>query len=374
MRWMTRGLRVVLLLVLAAAGHAGAKDWVVGQIGPFTVLPVPDAIQLGEGMSAFFTAANERGGINGAHIEFFQLDDAYNADKFVERFREAMARQPVALLSPLGSASVKRMLDMRLLDTSDVVVLNAIPGAEALRNPGHPKLFHLRAGDRQQIEKIVRHVHTLGIQRLGVVHQDIPMGQSGVSVASEAVRDAGALQMIPVMSSGTEAALGHAADVLVKADAQSVLVIGSPKFSVDAMAALQKRGLRNSMFALSYLVPSDLARALGPSARGVGISQAMPNPMGVVLPVQREFQAAMRRRYPALQQYSVFHLEGFLCAKLFYEVARRLKEPSASAFAATLHRMGDIDLGGYHLDFSRGNVGSTFVDIAVADERGKLVY
>lgn len=375
MRWMTRLRRTALLLALAATTTgANAKDWVVGQIGPFTVLPVADAVQLGEGMQAFFAAANERGGINGSRIDFFQLDDAYNADTFVDRFKEAMARRPVALLAPLGSAAIKRMLDLRLLDQHEVVVLNAIPGAEALRSPGHPSLFHLRAGDRQQIEKVVRHVRTLGIERLGLVYQDIPMGQSGASVATEAVRNTQGLALVSAPSAATEAALTQAAQSLLRGGAQATLVIGSPKFSVDAISTLQRHGLRNAAFALSYLVPQDLAKALGSTARGVGISQAMPNPMGVVLPVQREFHAAMRKRHPKLAQYSVFHLEGYLSAKLFYEVARRLKEPSPGAFAATLHSLGEIDLGGYRVDFSRGNVGSTFVDIAVTNEAGKLVY
>ena len=82
----------------------------------------------------------------------------------------------------------------------------------------------------------------------------------------------------------------------------------------------------------------------------------------------------MRRQYPGLDRYSVFHLEGYLCAKLYAEVARRLKEPSAAEFARTLRGMGEIDLGGYRVDFSRGNAGSSFVDIAVSDERGKLIY
>lgn len=127
------------IAIASAAGPAAARNWVVGQIGPFTVLPVPDATQLGEGAQAFFSVANERGGIRGEKIEFFQLDDTYSADKFIERFHEATARKPIALLSPLGSAAVKRMLDTKLLDNADTVVLNAVPGAESLRRPGHEK-------------------------------------------------------------------------------------------------------------------------------------------------------------------------------------------------------------------------------------------
>jgi branched-chain amino acid transport system substrate-binding protein len=369
------GKAIVLAGVLfIASAPALAKEWVVGHVGPFTVLPVPDAVQVGEGASAFFSAQNDRGGINGERIDFFQLDDAYNADKFTQRFQEAMARHPVALLSPLGSASVKRMLDEKLLDGADTVVLNAIPGAEALRKPGHAKLFHLRAGDRQQIEKIVRHVETLGHTRLGVIHQDIPMGTSGVTMAVEAAKVTGRLHITLSSSSADSAALGKAAAVLAEAGVESVLLVGSPKFSADAVVALRAAKLNQPVFALSYLLASDLVRVAGAGARGVGIAQAMPNPMGKVLPLQREFQAAMRKRFPNVEQYSVFHLEGFITAKVFYEVARRSKDRSAVEFSKTLRTLGEIDLGGYRVDFSKGNEGSRYVDIGVIDERGRLLY
>jgi ABC-type branched-subunit amino acid transport system substrate-binding protein len=371
---MTGKAAIVAALLGIAAASASAKEWVVGHVGPFTVLPVPDAIQVGEGAAAFFAAQNERGGINGERIDFFQLDDAYNPEKFKERFQEAMARQPVALLSPLGSASVKRMLDDKLLDGADTVVLNAIPGAEALRKPGHSKLFHLRAGDRQQIEKIIRHVETLGHKRLGVIHQDIPMGTSGASMALEAVKQTGNLQLTVTAASTDGVALRKAAAALSQAGVQSVLLVGSPKFSADAVAALRAGGLNQPMFALSYLLASDLVRVAGAGARGVGIAQAMPNPMGKVLPLQREFHAAMRKRFPNVQQYSVFHLEGYITAKVFYEVASRTKDRSPAEFSRTLRKLGEVDLGGYRVDFSKGNEGSRYVDIGVIDERGRLLY
>jgi branched-chain amino acid transport system substrate-binding protein len=304
----------VLLGLLACS--CMAKEWVVGQIGPFTVLPVPDAVQLGEGAQAFFSMVNERGGIHGAKVEFFQLDDTYSPERFVERFREAAKRRPLVLLSPLGSASVKRMLDTKLLDEVDTVVLNVVPGAEALRKPGHERLFHIRTSDRQQIEKIIRHVDTLGHRKVGLIYQDIPMGSSGSAVAAQAATQTRRMQLQAVSSRPEGGALSKAAVSL--RDAQSVIVIGSPKFSADAIAALHNAGMHPPVFAMSYLLPADLVRTAGPSgARGVGIAQTMPNPMGVVLPLQREFQAAMRKHHPRLSEYSVFHLEGYICAKIF---------------------------------------------------------
>jgi len=42
--------------------------------------------------------------------------------------------------------------------------------------------------------------------------------------------------------------------------------------------------------------------------------------------------------------------------------------------AASLHSMGELDLGGFRVDFSRGNVGSRFVDIGVVNADGRLIY
>jgi branched-chain amino acid transport system substrate-binding protein len=114
------GVGVLLMAPLAAQ----AQDIVIGQIGPFTVLPVPDATQVNQGIKAYVAQINKSGGINGRKLSLFELDDAYSADRFVERFAEAMQRKPVALISPIGSAAIKRMLDDKLLDKYDVVVID----------------------------------------------------------------------------------------------------------------------------------------------------------------------------------------------------------------------------------------------------------
>lgn len=361
-------------LAFALQAPAIGNEIVVGQIGPFTVLPAPDAAQLGQGMKAFFDQANARGGLHGRPIVFFQLDDTYSADGFVKQFGEALKRKPLALLTPVGSAAIKRMLDDKLLAEADVLVLNAIPGAEALRKPGHPRMFHLRAGDREQIEKIVKHLRTLGMSSLAVLHQDLLMGSSGLAVAEEAAQRAGGLKVLPVKSSADAAALSQAARQVSSAGVQSVLVIGAPKFMTDAVVELRKAGVSQSLFALSYVPAAALVKAAGAGARGVGIAQAFPNPMSISLPIQREFQVAMRKSFPALAGYTVFHLEGYITAKTFHEAARRCKDCGADALAKTLRTMGELDLGGFRVNFANGNVGSSFVDIGVVNEQGRLVY
>jgi ABC-type branched-subunit amino acid transport system substrate-binding protein len=359
---------------LGAALAAPAEgDWVVGQVGPFTGIPVPDAPQLGDGIKAAFGQINARGGIGGRRVSFFQLDDTYTPDGFVKAFREAMGQRPAALLSPVGSASIKRLLDDKLLDQHDVVVINAIPGAEALRNPGHPRLFHVRAGDRAQIEKLLQNAAAVGITRLGVLYQPIPIGTSGLAMAQE-LAGPQKVTLQPVEAANEPAAIQAGVARLAELQPQGFLLLGAPRYMADAVVALRKAGLSRFVFALGYLPAGLLNDVAGDGARGVAMAQTYPNPSGVGGGLQRDFQAAMQAHAPQVKVYTSFHLEGYVSARVFAEAARRTREPGADALARSLHAMGEVDLGGFRLDFSRGQVGSRFVDVGVMGGSGKLVY
>lgn len=347
----------------------------LGQVGPFTVIPVPDAIEVNQGIKAYIAQVNRSGGIQGRKLALFELDDRYSADEFVTRLGQAMERKPVALLSPIGSAAIKRMLDDKLLDKNDVVIMNAIPGAEALRNPGHPRLFHVRAGDKQQIEKLVNHARTLGISRLAVLHQDIPIGTSGMKMASDEAARLTGLEVKAVQSTADVDKLSAASLEVAKSNPQGVLVLGAPRFMADGVAQLRKAGVSQSIFVLSYVPPALIVKVAGAeAARGVGIAQTYPNPNGKTKTLMREFQSAMKLSFPEQQEYTPFQLEGYLSARIVGEGLRRAKEIKPDALARALRAMGELDFDGYRVDFSKGNEGSKFVDIAVIGSEGRLRY
>jgi len=364
-----------LPMTLSAQDAAATGDIVVAQIGPFTVLPAPDPKELNEGLVAGFDEINGKGGINGRKVQLLKLDDTYTFDGFKARLDEVMARKPVALLTPLGSATLKGLLDSKLLDRTDIVILNAVPGAGVLRDPGHPKFFHIRAGDAQQIQKIVSHARALNIRSMGVLHQDIPIGTSGLASAkAAAAADGGGLQIVEAKAGTDEASIAQAAKAIFAAAPQSALVVGAPKFVASSIAALRTAGVSQMLFTLSYLPGSALLKAAGQGARGVGIAQTYPNPAGVSLPIQRAFRAAMQASQPGIATHTAFHMEGYITARVFAEAARRAKAVTPAGVAESLRRMGEVDLGGFRVNFGRGNVGSNWVDIAVVNGEGKLIY
>ena len=310
-------------------------------------------------------------------VAFFEVDDTYSADGFAKAFGQAMQRKPVALLDPVGSAALKRMLDDKMLDQSDVIVLNAIPGAEALRNPGHPKMFHIRAGDRQQIEKIVAHVVTLGVGELAVLHHNIVIGTSGLAMAQAAATASGKLKVMPFEATAEIPSIQAAAQNVVKSGAKAVLVVGAPRFMADGIAQLRSAGPGGQfVFALSYVPTGLLAKVVGGSARGVGLAQTYPNPLGVSSPLQREFQAAMKQivsRGRCRQLHLVpprgLHQRPRVCRS-----GAPQQGGDARRRGKSLRSMGEYDMGGFRVNFARNNVGSGFVDIGVVNGDGRLIY
>lgn len=369
--------RLASLSAVLVAGSAAAQEITLGQVGPFTVIPVPDAPEINAGVQAYVKQANTAGGIRGLKLGFFSLDDRYSADGFVEQFGKAMEKKPVALLSPIGSAAMTEMYKRKLLDQSDVVVMNVIPGAESLRNPGHPRVFHVRAGDKQQIEKIVHHAKTLGTQRMAVLYQDLAIGTSGWAVAEQAAKAEGLADFKGVKTAPEAPALAAAAAQVKALDPQAVLVVGAPRFMAEGVGALRKAGVSQSLFVLSYVPAGLLVKLAGPEgARGVGIAQTYPNPNGITLPLQRDFQAAMKAAHPDLKNYTSFHLEGYLSARVVAEAIKRSRdrEISPATLERALRTAGEMDFGGYRVDFSKGNLGSSWVDIGVVTADGKIRY
>jgi branched-chain amino acid transport system substrate-binding protein len=360
---------------LLLSAQVWAQNIVVSQVGPFTGLPSPDAQEVHDGATAYFAEVNAKGGVGGRKIEFLKFDDQFKGDVFITKLEEAAAKKSIALITPIGSAALQNALKVDAFSKHDMVFVNAIPGADIFRNPGHPRLFHIRASDGQQITSIVRNARTIGITSMGILHQDLPIGTAGLAKAQE-IGGAQGMKVTGVQSKHDDASLAVAAPKVAALGAQSVLVIGSPKFMADALGQLRKLGVSSQAFALSYM-PTGLAYKIigAEGARGVGIAQTYPNPMSATIPVARDMRAAIAKHVPKVTNFTAFHLEGYISARIMVEGLRKTgSNPTAEKLTAALKNMGPQDLGGFMVDFSKGNSGSNFVDLAVIDSAGKLRY
>jgi branched-chain amino acid transport system substrate-binding protein len=362
--------------LLAISMHACfAQPVVVGQIGPFTGLPSPDAIEVNAGAQAYFDKVNAEGGLKSRKIEFFKLDDKFNPDEFAKQLLVAADKKPVALISPIGSATILKSLKEGLFDKVNLVIVNAIPGSEAVRSAGYKHMFHVRAGDAKQIEKILRHASSTGLNKIHVLHQDLPIGISGLAVAKSLAPKFN-VEIVGQQAKADEPSLKEAAKLVFGATPQAILVVGTPKFAADAVTQTRKAGFKSSIFTLSYMPAGLLTKLAGEAdARGVGISQTFPNPNGKHIPLQKQFQETMMQYSPDTKVYTSFHLEGYLSARTLVNALKLTNgNPTTEQLSQAMRSMGQQDFGGYTVDFSKSNSGSDFVDIGVVTVGGKLMY
>jgi len=359
------------LLLAAAAARA---EIVIAQISPTKGPLAVTAIGNYEGAKACFDAVNAQGGINGQTIRFVHEDDQYKPEETV-RLIEVVAQRdhPVAFVNLFGSANVLAIQSSKVLDRVKIPAIGATPGAEAMRTPGSPWIYHVHAGDRAQIRHILQHLSTLGINRIAAAYQDNPFGKSGLRHFDEAVAElkievAGRVPVPPV---GEQ--LGAVAGKLKATGAQAYVMLLVRNSGAALVRDVRAGGDRTPMYGMSY-VPAEalLEKAPLDSAVGVGLAQVVPNASAEKTVLTRDFRAAMHRFVPDSEP-SAPHLTGYVAARVVVEAIRRAgTAPTAEKVAAAMRHV-KADLGGFGEDFTSGNVGTQWVDIGVVDRRGHLL-
>lgn len=320
------------------------------------------------GANLYFNQINERGGVNGRRIRLVALDDAYDPNRAAENVQRLIEQQQVfALFACFGTGPSLKALPLAI--AAKVPFFAPYSGAEALREPPNPYVFHVRASYRQEIEKVVDHLTRLGIQSIGVVHHTDPFGSSGLDAATAALAKHGLAPAVvaPISSSGDDAA--DTVRKLAAANPAAVILVTAGNSSAAFLKAMQQAGVHPMLFGLSVISSTQLIRELGEKAHGLVIAQVMPSPFRIDYPFVRDYRQATEK---AGMPYSYTALEGYLAARSFTEALRRGgRDLTREKLIAALESMGDWDAGGLRLAFSpRRHVGMDFVDLAVISRGG----
>lgn len=340
-------------------GHSGALS------GPLSELNK----EYLSGATLFFDQINARGGINGRKIELITLDDAYDPDRAADNVRQLIEKNDVlALFACFGTGPSLKAIPVA--SAAKVPFFAPYTGADAVRTPANPMVFHVRASYSQEIEKMVDHLSNIGVRSIGVVHHTDAFGQAGLDAAAAALTRRGlpAPIVAPIASDGSNA--DSAVTQVMAGNAAAVLLITAGNSSPAFMKALLKTDYRPMLYGLSVISAKQLIRELGDEAHGLVIAQVMPSPFRVDYPFVREYRQAADK---AGQTYSYTALEGYMAARSFAEALRRVgRDINREKLVIALESLGDWDAGGMKLGYSaRRRNGLDYVDLAIIS-RGKF--
>lgn len=366
----------VLLAACLAGPPAAAGEVVLAHVGPFSGPLGVNGLANLEGAKACIADANSAGGINGNTLRLVQRDDEYKPEKTIALMREAARDdKPVAFLNLLGSANASALLKDGTLDSLKIPVVGVTPGADVLRSPGSPWMFHVHASDNAQLARIVQHLATIGIQRIAVAYQDIPFGRGGMEFIQGVAQKAGVAiaKSVAVPSAGEE--FSAIAGELRAANAQAYVMILVPNSGAAFVAQVRGAGDATPVYGMSYVPVKGLIDKAGAAhAVGIGLAQVTPNTDSASSALIRQFRSAMERHAPAGTARTQLHLVGYLNCRVLIEGLRHAGgAPTPDSLRGALQKLR-VDLGGYLVDFAGGNVGARYVDIGVVTRDGRLQY
>jgi len=371
--------RVLSALVVAVgliANPAIAQDIVIGHVAPYTGPLTKDANDTLLGAKVAIDAANSRGGVLGRKVRIVTADDHYKVDETVQLVG-SMVGKVSALLPMIGSANIEKVMKEGVLDRVTLPVVGLFPSPDFVRNSPNRNLFHIRAGDRDQLNKIIEHLTSVGITQIGIIMPKTPFGASAAAVAEELLEK----QKLKLLARG-EVALGPKIDfepalaAVSKKNLAAILLLTPPTLAGEFVKQLRSRGETAMLFAMSYSDAKLIVKVAGREyAHGVAIAQIMPNPANRSIPLVKVFREEWEKYSNSKDEPSFFNIEGYISARLIVEAIRRSKDSSPEGVRRGLEMLRNYDLGGYIIDFAPGkHIGSQFVDLSVIGASGNLLY
>jgi branched-chain amino acid transport system substrate-binding protein len=340
------------------------KTIVLGQSAAFTGPAAQLGIQMNKGARIYFDAVNAAGGIDGNRVELKTLDDGYEPDRCKANTEQFIRDDVFALFGYVGTPTCLAALP--LVVESKIPFFGPFTGAEALREPFHRNVFHVRASYYDETALLVRQLTTLGRRKIAVFYQNDSYGMAGLEGVKRALKP---LSLAPLALGTVErntVDVAKSVQDILPSGAEAIIQISAYKSCAAFIRAARKASYGGIFMNVSFVGTQALADELGKEGRGIMVSQVMPSPFSTTTAIAREYIEAVRKAGPDAQpNYS--SMEGYVAAKVFAEGLRRAGgNPSRDSLETGLESMQGLSFGGFNVGFGpREHVASHFVDLSM---------
>ncbi|WP_114971965.1 ABC transporter substrate-binding protein [Rhodoferax ferrireducens] len=366
---MRLGHSVLGALLLATMGVAAQAQILIGQTAGFTGSVAAGVKETTDGAKLYLDAVNARGGVNGQRIELISLDDKFDPKLASENARKLIEEQNVlAMFLTRGTPHTEAILPF--LDKHGVPLIGPSTGAMVLHAPVKKHVFNVRATYQREAEKAIAHLATIGITRIAVIHADDSFGADGLTGAQKGLAGAKLTPAAVEKFNRSKPDFSQLAPKIAKTDAQAVMMIASGAAVVDCIKALKAAGSNAQFVTLSNNASGGFIKSLGDNARGVIVTQVLPQSVGYMLVKE----ASDLARAKNVNDVSPAMLEGFSAAKVLVEALRRAgPKPSRERIQSALEGIKKFDIGGLEVSFStEDHTGLDFADLSIISNDGKF--
>lgn len=255
------------------------------------------------------------------------------------------------------------------LDAMNIALVAPFNGSDAVRKNAR-NAFFLRGTYKDEASRLVEQITTIGIRKVAVVYQQDAFGREGLDGYVVALKARGIEPAALLSYDRKTLDTTHVTDDLLKLEPLATLMACTPKACANIIRGVRERNSRMLIGVLSNAVNEEFIKSVAPTGRGLMMSQVIPSPWNVSLPIVREFNQLNALSGNAAP-VSYASLEGFAAARLLTEAVRRTgARPTRDSVIAALRGMKKFDLGGIHFNAAGQNY---FTEVTTLRRNGKII-
>jgi len=347
------GFGAISLMDVAARAEPGVYDdrILFGQSAAFEGPAAALGLGMREGILASFNEANAAGGVNGRRLELVSYDDGYEPEKAIVNTKRLINENGVfALVGEVGTPTSNAA--QPITTEAGVPFIGPFTGAAFLRNPSLGNVINIRGSYDQETEAWIEHLTTdLGVSRIAILYQDDTFGRAGLSGVSKAMEKRGMKLVAEGTFERNTTAVKTALLAIRKAGPEAVVMVGPYKPCAEFIKLARRLKLDAVFVNISFVGANALAKELGEDGKGVVVTQVVPFPGDMSIPLVAKYQKALKAAN-ADAQIGFVSLEGYIVGRLVIEALRKVKGPVTRAgLLSTIKEVGTFDLGGITLSY-----------------------
>lgn len=342
----------------------------LGLTGPLAAM-APELVNIAK---TYIDGVNAQGGVHGRRIRMVTEDDGYKPENSVRLVGKMIAQDHVFALANLtGTANVGAVLPLLAKENPPVPLISPFTGADLLREPPINHVFNVHASYGDEVEKLVQHLTTLGVQRISVLWMNNGFGKDGLAGARKSMEKRG-LKLhsdAPIQADSSD--VQQAVQILSATEPDAIIMITAGAPTVAFIKAYRKVSRAARFYTTSVMGSQSTIQALGPDGIGVVVTSVVPFPWSQSMPVAREYREVLKKAGMEAT-VSFIGLETFINAKVMVEGLRRAgRDLTRPRFTQAMESMQRFDVGGFEVDFGKGaRQGSRFVDLTIIGAGGKF--
>ena len=359
---------------MSASLAAGAAQIVVGQVAPLSGLEAYQGRAYSTGIQLALNKANTAGGVNGHTFSLVKKDDAGRPAETLAATQLLLSEsRPLVLAGYIGDRSMADLVSSGLLAKEKIALvgyrINEIR-AEV------PLVYNVRASLRDELNKLVEHMTTVGVSRLGLFYQEGPGAAPLIAAMEEATKTKGIkLTVKGSYLPGTAKVTNAVIESFVAAAPLAIIMVSTGSATAAFIEKYRMDGGTAKLFAHSGTDIEQISLRLGADQmKGVAITQVTPNPYKVSTGLIKEFNDTVAKAPKLEVPISYAMMEGYIAGVVIVEAARRMgAKVSREGFVSSLESINGLDLGGYKVGYKPGmRSGSKFVELSIITASGNI--